>query len=193
MNDLMQSPQPDSANKNPANKPSRRHIAFEVRFIWWGLFFSAAGGFLLAALIAATQSFDFILGEFLFSYIQLHGFLQITAFTGCFILPVSLHFIPRLAGVPISRRRAPAQILALFVASLFLRMIASLALPFAKGIFIEFTFAVLFFSAVIFCTMILYYCVIIYTVIKNVLQVAKRPALPQVAPFFYGHRRLAAL
>ncbi len=77
---------------------------FEVGFIWWSLGIAIVAGFMLGAHIAMQIGFNMNLPRALDVWIQVHGHLQIIGWAGLFIMGVSLHFLPRMTGVPIQRK-----------------------------------------------------------------------------------------
>ncbi|KAA3616646.1 MAG: hypothetical protein DWQ05_13020 [Calditrichaeota bacterium] len=166
-----------------ASKPGVGHTAFEIRFIWWGLFFTLFGGLALGALSVAGTAFERNFIEFQFAYTQLHGHLQLVGWTGCFIIPISLHFIPRFAGIPLENKKAPSIILVLVILSLILRYTGSFFLPYCSGIYFKIGLWILFLSAALFLTGILYYIRTLFRIMTVAKIKMRRPALPPVAPF----------
>ena len=90
-----------------ASKPGIGHAPFEIRFVWIGLFFTISGGLTLGSLAAAIPVFELPFANYYAIAYQLHGHLQLVAWTGCFIIPISLHFIPRFAGIPLKNPNVP--------------------------------------------------------------------------------------
>lgn len=161
------------------------HAAFEMGFIWWGLLFSVCGGLLLASLFSISQAFDIDIFENIFSYTYLHAHLQIIGFAGSFIIPISLHFIPRLAGVPLSPDKIAGKIKIFFVASIFLHFVSAVFLPYTSGLWARICLGSLIVSSIFFIVAICLYIFAIFRVIKIVNFHSVKPALPQVAVFFF--------
>ena len=90
-------------------------------------------GFALGAHVASVIGFDFPLGKGFSSFIQTHGHVQLVGWVGLFIIGISLHFIPRLAGVPIARSKQIDLVLWLITAGLMLRSLAHCAVPYLVG------------------------------------------------------------
>ncbi len=63
------------------------------------------GGFALGAYLAWQIGYQGNLPQNFLVWIQAHGHLQLVGWVRLFIMGVSLFFIPRLAGVPLARRR----------------------------------------------------------------------------------------
>ncbi len=97
------------------------HQEFEIDFVWWSLGVAILGGFMLGAHIAMQIGFNMNLPRALDLWIQTHGHLQLIGWTGLFIMGVSLHFLPRMASVPIERKITLKLILYLTVFGLLIR------------------------------------------------------------------------
>lgn len=97
------------------------HQEFEIDFIWWSLGIAILGGFMLGAHIAMQIGFNMNLPRALDLWIQTHGHLQLIGWAGLFIMGVSLHFLPRMASVPIERKATLKLILYLTVSGLLIR------------------------------------------------------------------------
>jgi uncharacterized protein involved in response to NO len=125
------------------------------------------------------------LGKGFDSFIQTHGHVQLMGWTGLFIIGISLHFIPRLAGVPISQPKRIEQILWLVATGILLRSIAHSLLPyFTKSVyFVPLSYAVAASGLLEWFGILLYLKTIIQT-LKGVADSDKHPALLSVRPFF---------
>ena len=97
------------------------HQEFETGFIWWSLGIAILGGFMLGAHIAMQIGFNMSLPKALDVWIQVHGHLQLIGWVGLFIMGVSLHFLPRMASVPIEKKSTLRFILYLTVVGLLIR------------------------------------------------------------------------
>ncbi|KAA3657225.1 MAG: hypothetical protein DWQ10_13740, partial [Calditrichaeota bacterium] len=163
-----------------ASKPGSGHAPFEIRFIWVGLFFTVFGGLSVGTIAAISSAFHLPMLSYYVTMYQSHGFLQLVAWTGGFILPISLHFIPRFAGVPLKYKKAPSVVFTFFAVSLLFRYVGKLFVPLASTMseWISLISGVFFFAG------ISYY---IYSILRIMLEAKKkikRPAFPPVAPFF---------
>ena len=97
------------------------HAEFETAFVYAGLAVALTVGFGYAAVLSVLIGFDLPLGDWLVSAIQAHGHGQLAGWLGLFILGVSLHFIPRMTGVPIRSPRPARWVCGLVAGGVFLR------------------------------------------------------------------------
>lgn len=77
------------------------HAEFHTPFVYAALCIALTAGFGYAAVLAFQIGFDLPLGDWLVSGLQAHGHAQLWGWAGLFIVGVSLHFIPRMAGAPL--------------------------------------------------------------------------------------------
>jgi uncharacterized protein involved in response to NO len=103
---------------------------FHLGFIRSALGIAIFAGFAIGAHLAAVIGLDFPLGRGFYSFIQIHGHLQLVGWAGLFIIGISLHFIPRLAGFPLSHPEWLGRILLLITAGLTMRAVAHSFLPY---------------------------------------------------------------
>jgi len=118
---------PDETSLRPA------HAVFHRGFVWVALLMGLGVGFLLGAGLVLSMAFGFPLGGGFTSFMQVHGHVQLIGWAGLFVMGVSLYFLPRLSGIPISQPQWPKWILALMTVGLMLRGIGHTLLPFATG------------------------------------------------------------
>ncbi|MGH7595902.1 MAG: hypothetical protein ACREOI_06090 [bacterium] len=159
---------------------------FHLGFIWSALAIAIFAGFTIGAHLAAVIGLDFPLGKGFYSFIQIHGHLQLVGWAGLFIIGISLHFIPRLAGIPLSHPEWLSRILWLITAGLATRAVAHSHLPYVSSpaIFHAFS-AVIALSGLSELAGIILYIVLLLTSIRAVRQSGKeRPALQTVKPYF---------
>ena len=158
---------------------------FRIGFIWAGLGLAIYGGFAIGTYLALLIGFDLAIGEGFYSFVQTHGHLQLVGWAGLFIMGISLHFIPRLAGVPIARPRQMDWVLGLVVGGLVLRGVGQLLLPAVRdrGLFAPVSWAVAA-SGVIEATGIGLYLFLLFDTLRRARQAGERPALAGVKPFF---------
>ncbi|MFQ5770800.1 MAG: hypothetical protein ACE5HX_09700, partial [bacterium] len=113
------------------------------------------------------------------------GHVQLVGWAGLFIIGISLHFIPRLAGVPISQPKRIDQVLWLIAVGLILRSIAHTLLPYlTESVFfipLNYLAAV---SGLIEWFGIVLYLITIIQILEGVADLSNRPALQSVKPFF---------
>ncbi len=110
----------------PTNKPT----AFNINYLWWSLSIAILGGFAIGAHLASEIGFNFPLGKAFYSYIQLHGYLQLIGWAGLLIIGISLFFLPRLVGVPQKNSAVNSTILKLIVTGLIFRFLSQSVLAY---------------------------------------------------------------
>ncbi len=159
---------------------------FHLGFIWSALGIAIFAGFAIGAHLAAVIGLDFPLGKGFYSYIQIHGHLQLVGWAGLFIIGISLHFIPRLAGIPLSHPEWLNCILWLITAGLATRAVVHSILPYASTPAIFHTLSVVIaLSGLSELAGIILYITLLLTSIRVVRQSGKeRPALQAVKPYF---------
>jgi hypothetical protein len=121
----------DSEIRIKSSKP--RHLQFEARFIGFSLGVALLAGFGIGAHIAFIIGYGMPLHTGFQTYIQLHGHVQLIGWVGLFVIGISLHFLPRLASVPISRPLWPRLILACLASGVILRTVNHSILPYVSG------------------------------------------------------------
>jgi uncharacterized protein involved in response to NO len=99
------------------------HLPFRSGYIWVALVIALGAGFPLGAYLAIAMGVGFPLGSGVASVIQTHGHVQLVGWVGLCIMGISLHVIPRLAGVSIASRHGSGWILWLMAVGLGLRSI----------------------------------------------------------------------
>ena len=160
------------------------HQEFETGFIWWSLGIAILGGFMLGAHIAMQIGFNMSLPKALDVWIQVHGHLQLIGWVGLFIMGVSLHFLPRMASVPIEKKSTLRFILYLTVVGLLIRTNFEFWRPYVEDEKISDIFKNLadFGNIVEFAGIILYVMLLIKTFLKA--PDFKRKGFEIVKPFF---------
>ena len=173
---------PESSNR--AVQP--KHAEFEVRFIWWALRLAILAGFALGAHVISVIGFGLPLGKGFYPYIQTHGHIQLIGWAGLFIIGISLHFIPRLAGAPLAHPGRLTLILHLITAGLVLRFVAHALLPYlietAAFTPVNVSIAI---SGVLVLLGCLTYLLTLLQTIWQVPNLNKRPGLQSVRGFFF--------
>ncbi|MFN3135937.1 MAG: hypothetical protein ACK44H_10275, partial [Candidatus Kryptonium sp.] len=160
------------------------HQELEVGFIWWSLWIAILGGFMLGAHIAMQVGFNMNLPRALDIWIQIHGHLQLIGWVGLFIMGVSLHFLPRMASVPIERKSTLKFILYLTTIGLLIRTNFEFWQPYVEDEKIRDIFEYLadFGNIVEFSGITLYVMLLIKTFLKA--PDFKRKGFEIVKPFF---------
>jgi uncharacterized protein involved in response to NO len=159
---------------------------FHLGFIWSALGIALFAGFAIGAHLAAVIGLNRPLGQGFYSFIQIHGHLQLVGWAGLFIIGISLHFIPRLAGIPIARPQWIRRIQFAMAAGLTLRAVAHSVLSYvsAPGAF-QVLSAVVVISGLLELTGVTGYIGLLLNSIRTVrLSGKERPALQAVKPYF---------
>lgn len=107
-----------------------KHVAFQMAYIWTALAVALGAGFSIGAHLTFIMGFGFPLGKGFASFVQTHGHVQLIGWAGLFIMGISLHFIPRLAGLPIPYPERLRHIVWLMGLGLTLRSIGHAVLPY---------------------------------------------------------------
>lgn len=165
---------------------SIQQAKFHLGFIWSALAIALLAGFAIGAHLAAVIGLNLPLGRGFYSFIQIHGHLQLVGWAGLFIIGISLHFIPRLAGMPLSSPHWIPRIRWLMVSGLVARAVFHSFLPYVKhaGIFKLFAFIVAS-SGLLELTGIASYFSLMLGSLRAARQSGKeRPALQAVQPYF---------
>lgn len=163
-----------------------KQAQFHIRFIWWALGLAIFAGFALGAHVASVIGLDLPLGKGFYAFVQIHGFLQLIGWAGLFIIGISLHFIPRLAGVPLARPQNMDRILALIATGLVLRFVSHSLLPYLvkSPWFAHLSICVVLSGLLVWLGIMLYLVTVIQTV-RSIPRPDRRPALQSVQPFFF--------
>jgi uncharacterized protein involved in response to NO len=159
---------------------------FHLGFIRSALTIAIFAGFAIGAHLAAVIGLDFPLGKGFYSFIQIHGHLQLVGWAGLVIIGISLHFIPRLAGIPLSHPEWLDHILWLITAGLATRAVAHSFLPYVVApVIFQLLSAVIALSGLSELAGIMIYITLLLTSIRAVRRSGKeRPALQSVKPYF---------
>ncbi|MFQ5824907.1 MAG: hypothetical protein ACE5JB_12690 [bacterium] len=167
------------------DKSKTKQAKFQIRFIWWALGLAIFVGFALGAHVASIIGLNLPLGKGFYSFIQIHGHVQLIGWAGLFIIAISLHFIPRLVGVPISQPKRIEQVLWFIATGLILRSLGHTILPYlTESAYLIPLLWMVATSGVIEWFGVLIYLVILIQTLKGVADLNKRPALQSVKPFF---------
>jgi uncharacterized protein involved in response to NO len=107
-------------------------MAFRSGYIWAALAIALGTGLPLGTYLAMALGTGFPLGigRSAASIIQTHGHVQLMGWAGLFIMGISLHVIPRLAGVSLAHYHWPGWILWLMALGLGLRSVGHPILAF---------------------------------------------------------------
>ena len=118
------------ASRQDETRSSGKHATFHTGFLWAALTAALGAGLPIGAHLTAVLGFGFPPGRGFASFVQTHGHVQLIGWAGLCIIGISLHFVPRLAGVPIARPPWLGRILWLMAAGLVLRSVGHAVLPY---------------------------------------------------------------
>ncbi len=109
---------------------SEKHAAFQRGFLWGALAMAIVVGFSIGGHLSFVLGFGFPIRPAFASFLQTHGHVQLVGWTGLLIMGVSLHFLPRLSGLPIVQPHRIPWILRLLLWGLVLRTVGQTVLPY---------------------------------------------------------------
>ncbi|HYL81374.1 MAG TPA: hypothetical protein VEU07_11210, partial [Candidatus Acidoferrum sp.] len=143
------------------------------------------GGFGIGGHLAFVIGFGFPLGRSFPALIQAHGHAQLVGWAGLFVMGASLHFIPRLASVPLARPRWRGVILWTMTAGLLLRVVGQPALAYLGGgsARVSLSWVVVGSGCLEGAGVLLYVSLLIRT-LRGSGDIATQPAFGAVRPFF---------
>ncbi|MDH3598658.1 MAG: hypothetical protein OEU26_03345 [Candidatus Tectomicrobia bacterium] len=158
------------------------HAAFHRGFIWVALGMALLVGFSIGAHLTAVLGLGFAPGRGFVSFIQTHGHVQLVGWAGLFIMGISLHVLPRLAGVRITRRWITCG-LWLMTCGLSLRSLGHSVLPYlAPGIGFDTAMGMVVVSGVLEGLGILLYVALIGRIMRAA-RAHDRVALGAIKPY----------
>ena len=162
-----------------------KQTTFSRGFIWVALVSALGVGFPIGAHLTFVLGFGFPLSVGYASFVQTHGHVQLMGWVGLFVMGISLHFIPRLAGVSIARSWWLPCLVWLMGAGLGVRTIGHTVIAYLDG---HLAYAVaawgLVFSGLLEWCAVLGYVAILCTLVRRKRDVRQRPALLAVRPYF---------
>ena len=160
-------------------------LEFNFGFVRASVLLALTAGFAIAAHLSFTIGFDFQMSKGFYSFIQIHGHVQLLGWLGLMIIGISLHFIPRLAHSPIENPLTLKRILFLITTGLTLRILAGSVLPYLQsettGFY--FTSAFIALSALLELAGILLYLFTLVSIIKRSIKLSD--AFNDVKPFIF--------
>ena len=140
-------------------------------------------GFSIGAHLSAVLGLGFGPGLAFVSFVQTHGHIQLVGWVGLFIMGISLHVLPRLAGVPIVRVQSITWILWCMTSGLILRALGHTVLPYlSEGFWFRLSQAAVVISGSLELIGIGLYVTLIAQTVR-VARAAVRPPVMAIAPF----------
>ncbi len=166
-------------------KSATPHATFALDFIWVALATAIFIGFAIGAHLSFVIGFDFPLGKGFYSFIQTHGHLQLVGWAGMFIMGISLHFLPRLASVPIAQPQWLNRIVGLMAAGFVLRSVCHSFAPYLteSPSFAFVSWLVVASGALELCGVIVYLALLV-NIFRQVDKATMSDGQRAVAPFF---------
>ncbi len=162
-----------------------RHSEFRAGFLGAALAAAILGGFAIATYLSLAIGLGLPLGRVYPALIQTHGHVQLLGWAGLFIIGVSVHFIPRLASVPIARPGWLAWLFWLIAAGLLLRGIGQPSLALLSGSVVSHPASWLVAaSGILEGAGILVYLAVLLPAVRGTAKLETQPAFAAVRPYF---------
>ena len=162
-----------------------QQVEFQANYIRMALVVAIFGGFALAGHLCFVMGFDRSLGDGFASLIQIHGHLQLIGWAGLFIIGISLHVIPRLSSVPISRPQWTTYVLRLIGIGLLLRFISHSILPYLDdGLFSVLLSWITAISGFLEWYGVLIYVALLASTVFRIRKADRQPPWMAVRPYF---------
>ena len=162
-----------------------KHAPFQQGFVWASLAAALGVGLPIGTHLTFILGFGFPVGRGFASFVQTHGHVQLVGWAGLMIMGISLHFMPRLAGVPIAQPQWLRRILGLMVVGLGLRSVGQALLPYLIEQPVSAPLAwVVVASGGLEASGILLYLWLLMCIVCGVQDGSRRPALRSVRPYF---------
>jgi uncharacterized protein involved in response to NO len=160
------------------------HAPFFSAFLWMALLVAICAGFAVAGHLSFVLAFGYPLTASFPALVQAHGHAQLLGWCGLLIMGVSLHFIPRLAGAPLSRPFSPKIIVYCVATGLLLRVAAQSALAYARtpatGDLLR---GMMLASGASEAIGILLYAILLLDTLRETGRVPRRPGFTAVRPY----------
>ena len=160
-------------------------LEFNFGFVRASVLLALTAGFAIAAHLSFTIGFDYQMSKGFYSFIQIHGHVQLLGWLGLMIIGISLHFIPRLAHSPIENPLRLRLILFFLTSGLTLRILAGSVLPYLQSdttrYYVTSTFIAL--SALLELAGIFLYLFTLISIIKKSIKLSD--AFNDVKPFVF--------
>lgn len=124
---------PSMPSNQAATNPAGKHAPFHQGFVWAALALALGVGFAIGAHLTFVLGFGFPVSKGFGSFVQTHGHAQLLGWAGLMIMGISVHFIPRLTGVPLAHPGWRKPLLWLLVTGLWLRSVGHSSLPYVTN------------------------------------------------------------
>lgn len=160
------------------------HASFDRRYIWAACAMALGAGFTIAGHLSFVLGLNFRPGPGLLSFVQTHGHVQLVGWAGLMIMGISMHVMPRMAGVPLAYPQWRSWILWLLICGLGLRIAGHSLVAYvrhAPGL--EIVLGTVVLSGILECIGIGLYIALMRRTIGRAPGGELRPALRPVLPY----------
>jgi uncharacterized protein involved in response to NO len=162
-----------------------QHATFYLGYIWAALAVALGTGLPIGVHLTFVLGFGVPVGAGFASLMQTHGHLQLVGWAGLFVMGISVHFLPRLAGVPLAAPQWLRRILGCMIAGLGVRALGQALVPYLTDQqLLPVVLWMLVASGVLEWSGILGYVLLLLRLVRGVHDTSQRPALLSVRPFF---------
>jgi hypothetical protein len=171
--------------KHGETAASAPHAPFHQSFVWAALVAALGVGLPLGTHMTFVLGFGFPVGRGFGSFIHLHGHVQLVGWAGLMIMGISLHFMPRLAGVPLRHPQWLRGIVGCMALGLGLHSVGQAVLPYLRGqpAWTPVAWLVVASGGLEASGIMLYLWLLLQT-FRGVRDSSQRPALRSVRPYF---------
>lgn len=156
---------------------------FDRRYIWVACIMAFGAGFAIAGHLSFVLGFGFRSGPGFTSFVQTHGHVQLIGWTGLLIMGISMHVMPRLAGVPLAYPHWRGWILWLITWGLGLRILGHSVMAYLPSPGFEVATGVVVLSGCLVLAGIGLYLELMRRTIAGAPGEQVRPALESIRPF----------
>jgi uncharacterized protein involved in response to NO len=162
-----------------------QHATLHLGYIWAALAVALGAGLPIGVYLTFVLGFGVPVGAGFASLMQTHGHLQLVGWAGLFVMGISVHFLPRLAGVPLAAPQWLRRILGCMIAGLGVRALGQALVPYLTDQqLLPVVLWMLVASGVLEWSGILGYVLLLLRLVRGVHDTSQRPALLSVRPFF---------
>lgn len=156
---------------------------FDRRYIWVACIMACGAGFAIAGHLSFVLGFSFRPGPGFTSFVQTHGHVQLLGWAGLMIMGISMHVMPRLAGVPLAYPHWRGWILWLITWGLGLRIVAHSVVAYLPSPGFEMALSVVALSSGLELAGIGFYIELMRRTIAGAPGEQMRPALQSIQPY----------
>lgn len=174
-----------------------RHAPFDHRYLWVSCIMAFGAGFAIAGHLSFVLGLGFRPGPGFASFVQTHGHVQLVGWAGLLIMGISMHVMPRMAGVPLAYPQWRSWILWLMTWGLGLRIFGHSLVAYLPPPKFEIALGVVAFSGGLEFSGIGLYIVLMRRTVRGGPNERVRPAMQPIRPYMrsmlFGWLAYAAL